>query len=114
MNIERLTVKVHLLAEPCLWCWEIVDGEDGELVESSWATEWTGYASSQEALRAGTLRLTDLARSSRGAPLHGSAYAGSEPKEPDKVLDLPRFHRHLGYVASAAYSRCCSNARGLR
>src|SRR2546428_11182508 len=70
MNIERLTVKVHLLGEPCLWCWEIVDVEDGDLVESSWATEWIGYASSWEALRAGTMRLTDLARSSRGAPLH--------------------------------------------
>src|SRR5207249_3844329 len=56
--------------EPCLWCWEIVDVEDDALVESSWATEWTGYASSREALRAGTLRLTDLTRSSRGAPLH--------------------------------------------
>ena len=70
MNIERLTVKVHLLGEPCLWCWEIVDVQDGDLVESSWATEWIGYASSWEALRAGTLRLTDLTRSSRGAPLH--------------------------------------------
>jgi len=70
MDIERLTVKVHLLGEPCLWCWEIVDVEDDALVESSWATEWTGYASSREALRAGTLRLTDLTRSSRGAPLH--------------------------------------------
>src|SRR6266446_4704542 len=69
-RLERLTVKVHLLGEPCLWCWEIVDVEDDALVESSWATEWTGYASSREALRAGTMRLTDLARSSRGAPLH--------------------------------------------
>ena len=70
MDIERLTVKVHLLGEPCLWCWEIVDVEDDALVESSWATEWTGYASSREALRAGIMRLTNLTRSSRGAPLH--------------------------------------------
>src|SRR5947209_3566827 len=70
MNIERLTVKVHLLAEPCLWCWEIVDVEDGVLVESSWATEWTGYASSREAWRAGITRLTNLTRSSRGTLLH--------------------------------------------
>src|SRR5207244_7733804 len=51
-------------------CGEIVDVEDHARVESSWATEWTGYASSRQALRAGTLRLTDLTRSSRGAPLH--------------------------------------------
>ena len=69
MDIERLTVKVHLLGEPCLWCWEIVKVEDDALVESSWATEWTGYVSSREALRAGIMRLTDLTRSSRGAPL---------------------------------------------
>jgi hypothetical protein len=68
---ERLTVKVNLLGEPCLWCWEIVDAEDGALVESSWATEWTGYESSQEARRAGMLRLTELTRRSRGALLHG-------------------------------------------
>jgi len=70
MDIERLTVKVHLLGEPCLWCWEIVDVEDGVLVESSWATEWTGYASSREAWRAGITRLTNLTRSSRGTLLH--------------------------------------------
>lgn len=67
---ERLTVKVYLLGEPCLWCWDIVDVEDEALVESSWATEWIGYTSSREALRAGIVRLTDLTRSSRGAPLH--------------------------------------------
>ena len=70
MDIERLTVKAHLLGEPCLWCWEIVDVEYDALVESSWATEWTGYASSREALRAGIMRLTNLTRSSRGSPLH--------------------------------------------
>jgi len=35
-RLERLTVKVHLLGEPCLWCWEIVDMEDDTSVESSW------------------------------------------------------------------------------
>ena len=68
---ERLMVKVNLLGEPCLWCWEIVDTGDGTLVESSWATEWMGYESSREALRAGIMRLTDLTRGSRGALLQG-------------------------------------------
>jgi len=35
---------------------------DGTAVESSWATNWTGYKSSPEALRAGIIRLTDLTR----------------------------------------------------
>ena len=63
----RLTVKLRLLSEPSLWCWEIVDTADGTVVESSWATNWTGYKSSPEASRAGTIRLTDLTRGGRGA-----------------------------------------------
>ena len=63
----RLTVKLRLLGEPSLWCWEIVDAADGAVVESSWATNWTGYKSSPEALRAGIRRLTDLTRGGRGA-----------------------------------------------
>jgi len=69
-GLERLTVNVHLLSEPCLWSWEIVDAEHGSVVESSWATEWTGYTSPREALQAGVIRLTNLTRSSRRAPLH--------------------------------------------
>lgn len=68
---ERLTLNVHLLAEPCLWCWEIVDREAGTLLESSWATEWTGYESSREATRAGLTRLMDLIRRNREATLPG-------------------------------------------
>jgi hypothetical protein len=68
---ERLAVTVKLLGDPCLWCWELVDTEDGTLVESSWATEWTGYASSQEAWQAGILRLAELTRPSRGALVPG-------------------------------------------
>lgn len=68
---ERLTVKVRLLGQPCLWCWEIVDTADGALIESSWATDWTAYGSSREAMRAGVMRLTDLTRRGRGALLQG-------------------------------------------
>jgi hypothetical protein len=64
---ERLMIKVNLLSEPCLWCWEIIDTADGSLVESSWATEWTGYESSYEAWGAGTLRRNELRRRRAGA-----------------------------------------------
>ena len=60
---ERFVVRTHLLAEPCLWCWEILDTEADVLVEGSWATEWIGYESAREALEAGIARLDDLARS---------------------------------------------------
>ncbi len=66
---ERLMVKVDLLGEPCLWRWEILDAENGTLIESSWANEWTGYESSRDALQAGVMRLTELTRLSRGAVL---------------------------------------------
>lgn len=56
-----LTVEVRLLPDPCLWCWEIRDAERGDLVESSWAGEWTAYDSADEAYRAGRRRLTRLA-----------------------------------------------------
>src|SRR2546427_5279599 len=56
---ERLRVEVRLLPDPCLWCWEIRDADRNEVLESSWAGEWTAYRSSEEALRAGRRRLTD-------------------------------------------------------
>ncbi len=90
-RLERLTVKVHLLGEPCLWCWEIVDMEDDALVESSWATEWTGYASSREALQAGAIRLTDLTRSRRGAKLHARLTpAGGQRAQPRYLVVVAR------------------------
>ena len=56
-----LDVRVRLLTEPCLWCWEIVDRRHrGALVESSWAREWTAYESQDEALALGRARLAEL------------------------------------------------------
>ena len=52
---QRLTVEARLLADPCLWCWEIRDAE-GALVESSWANQWTAYPSRGEALAAASSR----------------------------------------------------------
>ena len=95
-RLERLTVKVHLLGEPCLWCWEIVDMEDDSSVESSWAMEWTGYPSSQEALQAGAIRLTDLTRSSRGAKLHARLTpAGGQRTQPRYLVVVARVATEL-------------------
>lgn len=52
---QRLTVEARLLADPCLWCWEIRDAE-GALVESSSALHWTAYPSREEALAAASRR----------------------------------------------------------
>jgi hypothetical protein len=59
-SMERLTVETRLLSDPCLWCWEIRDVAQGDLIESSWAADWTAFDSQEEALRAGRQRLEDL------------------------------------------------------
>ena len=52
-----LTVEVRLIPEASLWCWEIRDPVQGEVVESCWADDWTAYDSPDAALKAGHLRL---------------------------------------------------------
>ena len=51
-------VRVRLLAEPCLWVWEIVDS-DGRVIESSWADDWVAFATRAEAVAAGARRLAE-------------------------------------------------------
>ncbi|OGL17243.1 MAG: hypothetical protein A3K12_08720 [Candidatus Rokubacteria bacterium RIFCSPLOWO2_12_FULL_71_19] len=52
---QRLTVGARLLADPCLWRWEIRDAQGG-LVESGWANHRTAYPSREEALAAASSR----------------------------------------------------------
>jgi hypothetical protein len=73
---ERYTVEVSLMAEPCLWCWEIRDTACGEVLESSWTCDWTAYDSAETARMAGYRRLAQHTRliraesmSARGAPM---------------------------------------------
>jgi hypothetical protein len=58
--LDRLTVEVRLLPDPCLWAWEIRDPSGGGVVDNSWDSEWTAYDSAEEAYRAGRRRLTRL------------------------------------------------------
>jgi hypothetical protein len=61
MRAIAMDLRVRLLPEPCLWCWEIVERRrGGTLVQSSWATEWMAYESREEALAAGHGRLSEL------------------------------------------------------
>lgn len=61
MRTTAFDLRVRLLPEPCLWCWEIVDRRRGDtVVQSSWATEWMAYESREEALTAGRRRLSEL------------------------------------------------------
>ncbi len=69
---DRLLLRVRLLADPCLWCWEIHDSSLHQIVESSWTSRWMAYHSADEARDAGNTRLTELIESSRGADERGS------------------------------------------
>ena len=56
-----LDVRVRLLEEPCLWCWEIVDRSRRDAVVcSGWAIEWMAYESPKEAIVAGRRYLATL------------------------------------------------------
>jgi hypothetical protein len=52
-----LELKIRLLPEPSLWCWEIRDPVRGELIESSWEDEWVAYETPEEAWAAGLRRM---------------------------------------------------------
>jgi len=67
----RLLVRTRLIPGPCLWCWEIVDALEGEVIESSWTGQWSGYASRHEAMSAGLARLLDKTRGSRSSRTPG-------------------------------------------
>jgi hypothetical protein len=58
----RFTVAVQLMAEPCLWRWEIHDPSQGQIVANSWSNEWMAYDSPDEAYRAGHEQLRALTR----------------------------------------------------
>jgi hypothetical protein len=59
---EHLRLEVRLMDEPSLWRWDIKDAVGGEIVESSWEQQWTGYVSREEALRAGRERLRSVCK----------------------------------------------------
>jgi hypothetical protein len=65
---DGLILQVRLLSEPCLWCWEIRDGVDGPIVESSWADHWVAFASRAEAAAAGSRHLASGASASCRRP----------------------------------------------
>ena len=57
---RQLNVRVRLLGEPWLWCWEIVDAVSGDRIEDSWDTEWCGYPTREEAVAAGRRRASAI------------------------------------------------------
>ena len=50
-------IRVRLLDDPILWCWELVDPSTGAVRETSWASAWEAYGSAEEALRAASTHL---------------------------------------------------------
>jgi hypothetical protein len=64
MTRESLRLETALMAQPPLWRWDIWDEARHTVVLSSWDHEWTGYFSSEEAERAGRLRLDSMIEAS--------------------------------------------------
>src|SRR5438034_622180 len=86
--------------------------EDDSSVESSWAMEWTGYASSQEALQAGAIRLTDLTRSRRGAKLDARLTpAGGQRAQPRYLVVVARAATELYASLKRGHSRTATASR---
>jgi len=63
---ERFRLEVRLMTEPCLWCWEIHDTRNGQVVGSSWNGDWMAYDSSREAVLAANRRLNAMKRADDG------------------------------------------------
>ena len=55
-----MIVGVQLLRDSWLWGWEIRIADDGSLIESSWTSTWTAFATYEEALAARRRRLAEL------------------------------------------------------
>lgn len=92
----RLLVRTRLLPGPCLWCWEIVDALEGDVIESSSTGDWRGYASRHEAMSAGLARLLEKTRGgrSRRTPSRLGAPSRSAMNSPgDDASSLERLLR---------------------
>jgi hypothetical protein len=74
-----LYLKVRLLDEPALWCWEIADRRSGRVVLSGWEATWTAYQSRAEATKAG---IEQLRRYLSG---RGAGDAAAPPARHDRV-----------------------------
>ncbi|HEY3065687.1 MAG TPA: hypothetical protein VGL09_07840 [Methylomirabilota bacterium] len=87
---RRFLVRAEWMAEACLWAWEIVDTERGEVVENSWTATWTGYQAPDDAVRAGLTRLAEISRNERGAVAPRRAAAVDAPPTFKRLLIVPR------------------------
>jgi hypothetical protein len=90
---RRFLVRAEWMSEACLWAWEIVDTERGEVVENSWTASWTGYQAPDEAVRAGLARLAEISRTERGAVAPRRTAGAKTPAQPPtfkRLLIVPR------------------------
>jgi hypothetical protein len=54
-------LRIRLLPDPPLWCWELVD-RDGHAVDGSWSRDWAAWQSPAEALGAARASLGPAVR----------------------------------------------------
>ncbi len=91
----RLLVRTRLLPGRRLWCWEIVDALDDDVIESSSTGEWNGYASRHEAMSAGLARLLEKTRGARSRRTPSRTAAPSRSATSSTVDDTGSLERLL-------------------
>ncbi len=56
-NRSAFRIDVTLMADPCLWRWDILDEETRVVLHSSWTDDWVAYRSREDAESAARHRL---------------------------------------------------------
>ena len=64
---RSLAIRVHQLADPPLWSWEIVDEVTGRVLRSSWHSHWMAYRSREDAIMHARSALKVLVPTERSA-----------------------------------------------
>ena len=77
MTSEHAYVSVHLMSEPSLRYWNVVDSGTGGTSESSWSTHWAAFEFREDARAAGRRQLAILRSSPRAS--RGSLAMNREP-----------------------------------
>jgi hypothetical protein len=67
MTSEHAYVGVHLMSDPSLWYWNVVDSGTGGIPEGCWSTHWAAFEFREDARAAGWRRLAILLSSPRAS-----------------------------------------------
>jgi hypothetical protein len=85
---ERFKVSVDLMAEPCLWRWEIRDTRTNKVVANSWTNDWMASQTSEDTQRAVAARLGSMARKPPDAAARHNLIPGANTCEGEYACEF--------------------------